>query len=74
MQTKFNGFELVPNENGGYLVQVPESKEAFIAVCARHETDPKYWGWRPWDTKKKLTGKYPTLREAAQAAFDEREV
>lgn len=73
---KYNGYRLVPNCNGGYLVapNAPaQDAPAYVATVRPHPERPRWWQVRPWDAPKGTAwGNYPTLREAAQAGYDER--
>lgn len=72
----YSGFTLTPNCDSGYLVtpERPLPGVAFVAVVKRNPDNPRQWLMREWGNHRASWGKYPTMREAAQAGYDERNV
>jgi hypothetical protein len=75
----YTGFHLLPTyaEHGGYLVQETAGENRLVAVVVKDpEASPAgRWKVRPYNAPDDTAwGRYPTLRDAAQAGYDERTV
>lgn len=78
MKLEYSGYRLLPScaEGGGYLVQDATTND-LVATVIHHPESPRSSRWwvREWDAPARTSwGKYPLLREAAQAGYDERSV
>jgi hypothetical protein len=75
---EYNGYRLLPScaADGGYLVQDTTTND-LVATVVFHPDAPRAsrWWMRPYYSAPDASwGKYPLLREAAQAGYDERSV
>jgi predicted NUDIX family NTP pyrophosphohydrolase len=70
VRVKYVGFELIPNSDGGQLVYVVGA--GMVSVLRKHPDKARWWQQRAWDKPDDSWRSYPTMRQAAQAGYDER--